>query len=139
MPIASLQMLWGKVYAIWDPFLSQAALKSRACSFDAFSMDFAGKVLGLTDESVRGIRETNVFADFNVGIHEGLRPVHVAEMSSIAGAQIAARLNKIGTTGFEIPNLFEWVREVISLATTKALFGKENPFEKDPSLIEALA
>jgi hypothetical protein len=132
-------MLWGKVYAIWDPVLSQAALKSRDLSFDAFSKDFAGKVLGLTSESIRSIQESTVFEDFNDAIRDGLRPMHLQQMATVAGGHIADQLNQIGTSDLEIPNLFFWARDLVTIATTKALFGKENPFEKDPSLAEALA
>jgi len=139
MPIASLQMLWGKIYAIWDPFLAQAVLKSRACSFDEFSKDFAGRIFDLTSKSSRQVHETKVLDDFNEGIHAGLRPVHIQELSVVACGYISGRLNEVASNGLEIPNLFLWVREVITIASTRALFGRENPFDKDPSLIEDLA
>lgn len=60
-------------------------------------------------------------------------------MNAAALDVIAERLNTIsGNNALEIPNLFAFFRELGYVASTRALYGIENPFEKDPSLMDDL-
>ncbi len=64
---------------------------------------------------------------------QSLYRMNVAALTYIAG-----QLHDIGDDGLRIPNLYRWLRHFMTWATSEALYGKENPVRKDPSLIEAL-
>jgi hypothetical protein len=128
-------MLWGRIYAIWDPLLAQAALRSRAFSFDPFIVDFVKKAFSLRRETFAKIND-EMLADFNDGIHAGMKTSFVLKMNANALNFVSKNFDGIREDRLEIPNLYLWLRDLVSLATTRALFGKENPFEKDPGLLD---
>ncbi len=142
MPVASLQMLWGKIYAIWDPQLAQNTLRTSTASFDPLVVEFAQKSFGLSEETFAKIRNNpDLVPSFTEAIHASMKASYVHEMNVNALNYISQVLDSSqpgGDDGIDIPNLYLWLREIISSATLKTLFGKENPFEKDPSLIESL-
>lgn len=43
-----------------------------------------------------------------------------------------------GSQGLEIPNLYLWLRDHITISVSNALYGAFDPFQKNPSLIQAL-
>jgi hypothetical protein len=139
-PIVSLQMLWGKMYVIWDPNLAQAALRARGPSFEPFVVDFAQKASNLgKDVFARVLSQPKLVPDFTDAIHASMQPALMHKMNVHALKYISGEFDRIrpGTGGgLEAENMYTWIRDLISLASTRALFGKENPFEKDHSLID---
>ena len=134
VPIASLQMLWGKMYTIWDPYLAQSALRAKTASFEPFESDFSQKTIGLSKAAAAKTTQPGVLPGLNEVIHVSLRPSSVHAMNVQALTFISRTLDHIGREGIEAPNLYLWLRDLITMATTRALYGKENPFEKDPKL-----
>lgn len=64
MPIATLPILNGKLYAIWDPTLVQSAYRNKDLSFEPFAAEFAQKDLGLSNDVAKLLRETDLVPDF---------------------------------------------------------------------------
>ena len=62
---------------------------------------------------------------------------HVFRMNTRALDFIAGRLEQVGVGGevLELDNFYLWVRNFMTTATTEALFGENNPFLEDPSLL----
>lgn len=142
VPIATLQMLWGKLYAVWDPQLVQAALRSRVASQEPFVVEFAQKSFGLSAETFAKVTSNpDLVPAFTDAIHNSMNSRNVNEMNTHSLEYISQTLDNIKAGedgGLEVPNLYLWVRDIITLATGRSLLGKENPFEKDSSLIECL-
>jgi hypothetical protein len=137
-PIATLPMLNGKVYAIWSPALMQAALKSKELSFTPFVQQFAGRVLGVPKKDQHGILENEqFFVDFFQAIHVAMMPKHLHQMNAFALSYMADRLNAIESTATHIENLYLWLREVVTQATTEALYGRRNPLRGRQDLVDA--
>ncbi|KAF4466265.1 7-alpha-hydroxycholest-4-en-3-one 12-alpha-hydroxylase [Fusarium albosuccineum] len=155
LPIATLPMLNGKLYSIYDPHLVQAALRSRIASFEPFVVDFAQKTFSLSEETVAKVKAPDVFNDFNDAIHSSFQAPMLHKMNVAFLASISAKMDPIsdGTVhankvtagreeviagGLKVENLYKWCRDVMSLATTKALYGDHDPFSHQPELIEDL-
>lgn len=149
-------MLNGKLYAIYDPYLCQQVLRAKLASFDPFQEEFAQKVFGLSQATYDKIRlNPQIFPDFTDAIHQSFQTDSLAKMNMRWLTDFAAKMDPISnrkpivdpdntgkeTTsqggGIEVENFFLWCRDVMTLATTRALYGDHDPFIRDKSLIEA--
>ncbi|TPX07067.1 uncharacterized protein E0L32_011055 [Thyridium curvatum] len=143
MPVATLPILHNKVYAIWSPDLVQSALRNKQMTFDPFMLDFSKTALGLSDHSMAALEGDG-------GLDESLNSETITAMKVAMTGQnlyrtnvnalgsIKSRLNVINEEGITIPNLYLWLRELMTQATVEALYGEANPMKHDPSLIDAL-
>ncbi|PNY22474.1 25-hydroxycholesterol 7-alpha-hydroxylase, partial [Tolypocladium capitatum] len=156
MSIATLPMLNGKMYMVFDPDLIQSTLRSKAAAFEPFLVDFAQKSFGLADATFAKITsQPRLVPDFLEAIHRSFQPASLHQMNMHFFGSISAKLDPIsdGTLkvdeansgrerkidgGLEVGNLFGWCRDVITMASTQALYGHNDPFTKDPSLIPAI-
>ncbi|KAI8682066.1 hypothetical protein NCS55_00460900 [Fusarium keratoplasticum] len=114
--IATLPMLNGKMYTIYDPHLVQTALRSRIASFEPFGIDFAQKTFGLSKETFVKVRRPNVFGDFNDAIHSSFQAPMLHKMNVHFLASISAKMDPI------------------SFGT--ALYGDHDPFGPQPHLVD---
>ena len=135
-------MLWGKIYTIWDPQLAQASLRSRTLSFDPFIVEVAQKSFGLSEETFAKITSNpRLVPDFTEAIHASMQPKYLHAMNVIALNYISRTLDEVSpdeSVGLDVPNLYLWIRDLITSATTEALLGNESPFSKDPTLYDDL-
>ncbi|KAM6535895.1 hypothetical protein FALCPG4_005421 [Fusarium falciforme] len=148
-------MLNGKMYTIYDPHLVQTALRSKIASFEPFVIDFAQKTFSLSKETFAKVRGPNVFNDFNDAIHSSFQAPMLHKMNVHFLASISAKMDPIscGTVrvdevnsgreelvdgGLRVENLYLWCRDVMTLATTKALYGDHDPFGPQPHLVDDL-
>ncbi|CZR62543.1 related to cytochrome P450 7B1 [Phialocephala subalpina] len=143
MPIATLPMINAKLYIITDPVMAQNAFRHKNLSFDPFTLEFAQRMLGVSDESMVPVRfagdEKNpgFLAQFLKEIHEAMRGEYLHKMNADVLNGVAVTINELGKT-FEPESLFYWLRGTITVATSNALFGSFNPFKDDPALGDAL-
>jgi hypothetical protein len=137
-------MLWGRMYTVWDPSLAQAVLRSREPSLEPFFLDFAKSVFGLTNEICQKIKDENdngLMSDYVDSIHASMNATSVKKMNVTALNFIAETFNKAtqgDSSAMAHPNMYLWLRDLITIPTTRAFFGKENPFEMDKSLLQAI-
>ncbi|KAJ8116812.1 hypothetical protein OPT61_g1847 [Boeremia exigua] len=153
---ATLPMLNGKLYVVYDPYLVQQVLRNNIASFDPFQEKFAQKVFDLNQVTYDKIRlNPKIFADFTDAIHRSFRTESLAKMNLRWLTDFAAKIDPISQRkpvidpenagqekiveqgAVEVENLFLWCRDFMTLATTTALYGDHDPFVKDKSLIEA--
>lgn len=139
MPIASLPMLNGKMYVVWDGSLVQSIYRNRDLSFGPFVMDFAQRMLDYDDEADKMVRGPKFLEEFVASNHEGMSGSNVHRMNANALKYVAAKLHEINDEdGLSIPNLFLWTRDIMTEATCEALYGPANPLKKDRGLIDDL-
>jgi hypothetical protein len=135
-------MLWGRIYTIWDPHLAQASLRARSLSFEPFVLDFAEKAFGLDPVAYKKVMEDpKLVPEFTEAIHASMQPKHVHAMNVKALSYISRTLDTIAPGedgGIEALNMFDWIKDLITTATTEALLGGHNPFSKDPTLYNDL-
>jgi hypothetical protein len=147
-------MLNGKLYAIFDPHLIQAVLRNKIASFEPFVTDFAQKTFGLNAETFAKITSNpKLVPEFTDAIHVSFQTDMLHKMNVHFLGDISAKLGAISTgtakvdvnnggkevvikDGLQVDNLYLWCRDVMSLATTRALYGNQDPYNADPSLVE---
>lgn len=137
MAIATLPMLGGKVYAIWSPIMAQAALRNRNMTFEVFLIEFTQYIFGLTDESKHALREGGAVAEILRQTPSSMAGQNLYRMNLRALVYVAERINAIGEDGLAIENVYLWLRDMMTMATAEALYGRrENPLAKDASLMD---
>jgi len=139
LPIASLP--WGgvskKTYVITDPALVQAAMRARTLDFEPFALEFAQGLLGVSDAEFANMPA--MIHTFAKEISAGMVGDHLRSMNLRALDYIACELNGVGKGSFkQVDNLWLWARDLLTMATTEALYGKENPFRVHEGLAQDL-
>ncbi len=142
MAIATLPMLGGKVYVAWSPSVVQSALRSKHMTFDVFSLEFAQRVFGLSDDTMKilwgnGKIEETVVPEIMHSIKAAMMNQHLFRMNVRALTYVAERINAIDERGLDIDDLYPWLRHLMGMATAEALYGHENPTRKDPSILDS--
>ncbi|KAF7546913.1 hypothetical protein G7Z17_g8090 [Cylindrodendrum hubeiense] len=140
-PIVTLPMLTGKMYAVWDPALIAAGLRNKSLSMKPHTLAFAKVLSQLRDETdtiIRGPENDAPIIEHMVRhvIPSSLAGSGLQHLNEVALEQLALRFSSISSES--IPNVWLWLRNLMTLPTTKALYGDEDPFFKDPSLQDIL-
>ncbi|PKS08611.1 hypothetical protein jhhlp_004997 [Lomentospora prolificans] len=129
LPICSLPMLNGYIYVINDPALISAAMRNRNLSFDPFSLEFAVGSLGMTQHHVDLFSAPGMMDEITHVIHSSLTGDNVFQMNVKALADISSLLNKVKPSeGLHVADVSHWLRDLMTMATMAAMFGKNNPF-----------
>ncbi|KUJ10373.1 cytochrome P450 [Mollisia scopiformis] len=143
MPIATLPMLNGKLYVITDPVMAQNAFRHKNLSFDPFTLEFAQRMLGVSDETMVPVsfagdeKNPSFLSEFVKEIHNAMSGQYLHKMNADALNGVAVSINGLGKT-FETESLFYWLRKTMTVATADALFGSHNPVKSDSDLVQAL-
>ncbi|KAI6779924.1 uncharacterized protein J7T54_000224 [Emericellopsis cladophorae] len=138
LPIATVPILKGKVYAIWDPFLVQAAYCSKHLSFIPFAVENVRGVTGYDDETHEIVTKTDILPAYFKSIYEGTTPQHIHHLNVVSLRHVSQHIDGIGPDGLVVSNIYLWLRNLMTVATCEALFGPRNPI-KDEQLQDALA
>ncbi|SPJ73901.1 related to cytochrome P450 8B1 [Fusarium torulosum] len=153
LQLATLPMLNGKLYVVFDPNLLQTLLRNKTASFEPFAIDYAQKTFDLTHETFAKVKVPGVYDEFTDAIHASFQTASLHQMNVEFLGCISAKLDpmskgtmranatthgreKVVNGALQMENLYLWCRDVMSLATTKALYGDHDPFGPNPSLIE---
>lgn len=135
--IATLPILGGKLYVIFDPAIVQSAYRKKTLSFEPFAAEFAQRELLLSDRVQDKLKNTNLVPDFFAAIHPAMTGDHLHRMNANALNYISKDINKISGQGsLEHANLWLWLRDLVTMATSEALYGSKNPLRQDRSLLE---
>lgn len=122
-------MLNGWMYVVNDPALIAAAMRHRHLSFDPFAIEFAGAAMGMTKPQIDIYSRKENLEGMTHVIHKSLTGDNVLRMNVQALADIADAINGVRPgVDLEVPDVFEWLRNTVTVATTNALFGKNNPY-----------
>lgn len=119
------------MYAIWDGSLIQSVYRNKNLSFVPFVVDFAQRELGYDAEKDKIVRETGLMDEFFDEIHKGMAPHYVHRMNANALQDVARTLNSVSDGDVEVPNLWLWIRDLMTIATCKGLYGPDNPIDHD--------
>jgi hypothetical protein len=136
-------MLTSKLYVINSASLAQSAFRHKNLSFDPFTLEFAQRMLAISNESMVPIRfpgddkTPSFLAEFVKELHGAMAEKHLGKMNASALQRVANTVNEIGTT-FETESLYLWLRNMMTVATSDALFGSRNPLRRDQSLVDAI-
>jgi len=126
VPICTLPMVGGKIYQINSPALISSAMRNKDLSFAAHAKKWAVGAIGLTERQFQLIMSQ--YDELNHTIHSSLTGKDLYQMNTMALRDVADTLNAIRPESeLHVPDVFLWLRDLMSLATMKALFGEKNP------------
>ncbi|KAK4465128.1 cytochrome P450 [Cladorrhinum samala] len=153
LPIATLQMLNGKVYAIWDPTLISAGLKSKNLSNVPQIRKYVSNLMRTSSEGTAFLTSPEG-DDLSIRmlqhvIPKSLKGENNASMTRAALSELSSTFTSLsrpsgsGDTAAEkiqIPNLWAWTRHTLVTATSAALYGpaSQDPFRLNPEMETAL-
>ena len=118
-------------------------MKARSMDAQSLTVDLIPRLFGVSPATVDHLLGRD-------GVHQSIAPEmerifratlsgeHLNRLILAALTCFGETLNSIGHEPVEIPNLYLWLRQAMSKATSEALWGKENnPYGKDTSVIDA--
>ncbi|KAK4128071.1 hypothetical protein N657DRAFT_551291, partial [Parathielavia appendiculata] len=134
-PIATLPMLTGKMYAVWDPYLTAAGLRNKSLSSTPHILT-ATPVLSQTSQTTTALLhgplgEPLVDKMMLKAIPASLKGPPIHRLNTTALTSLAAQLTTLApspTTPATVPNAWLWLRRLLTTATTAALYGPHDPF-----------
>ncbi|TIC89847.1 25-hydroxycholesterol 7-alpha-hydroxylase [Colletotrichum higginsianum] len=138
MAVATLPILSGKLYGIWEPTVIQSVYRNRLLSFEPFAVEFAQREIGFSNAMLKVIQETTLLPEFFDCIHKSMTADNLRQMNANALTYVSDALDGVcnGSETFEATNFFVWVRNLMTMATTEALYGPGNPLRNSASLME---
>lgn len=128
-------MLTRKAYIIGSPSAVHAAFRKKDISFAPFAKEFVCRMDVLSPGAKKAYAE---------GLHEAViqtfsSTMHgraLEDMNAVALDEVA-RLLPDGEGAVPVADTWHWLRSVMTLSATTALFGREhNPFNIDASLVD---
>ena len=144
LPIYTLNMLNGKVYVVTSPNLVNAVNRnSKRIAFSPF-VAMLGKRMTGHDEDTSRIVQHNLNGEHGPGY---VIDVHDRIVASLAPGKDLQQMTKAmlshlsiyikAVTGHVDLNLFEWTRKAVTICSTRALYGSENPFDKNAKFVDS--
>lgn len=139
-------MLNGKVYVITSPELVSAVNRNaKTLAFNPFIAQL-GKRITSHDQATSLIVQHNLNGENGSGyvleVHDGtmaaLAPGKSLEEMTLAMLQeVSICLTALDNGGSDEIDFFAWTRKTVTMCSTKAIYGPENPFNKYPELERA--
>lgn len=110
----------------------------------SFMVDFVPRIFGIKQGTMTKLLgkdgiHPNIMTRMEAVFRNSLSGPSLREMTTATLGEVAKTLNGIDRTcGVEVPNLFVWFRNLITQATSRALWGeKHNPY-RSQEIIDAL-
>ncbi|MCJ1247982.1 hypothetical protein MMC30_005197 [Trapelia coarctata] len=149
LPIYTLGMLKGRTYAITSPDLVAAVQRSpKVFSFNPFVLAVSQRLCGCSQAAMEivadNLDDRGIVADTKRYMHTAMAPgLHLDTMNETMIENVAALLGELDAEldacgdGVKELDLYAWARHLVSLASTDAIYGVENPFRKDRRVEDA--
>ncbi|KAK0643146.1 hypothetical protein B0T16DRAFT_331368 [Cercophora newfieldiana] len=141
-PIATLPMLNGKMYAVWDPTLVAAGLRNKHLSTLPQAKAVTPALCGITAETdaiIQGPMGEKVINDVFAALAPAFVGEHLQRLNSVALSYLGRYFNGLADeTEQTVPNVWMWIRGLMTEPTAKAVFGNDDPFSREPGLEQAL-
>lgn len=143
LPIYTLPIPWSKTYIVTSPQLIRAVMRQKTISFNPIVLEF-DKLFGFSPKTTKLIwlnhdnEKVDSYArDMQRSMHGSLiEGPAVHEMKARGLRIIGKELNSIGRE-VETKLLLPWLRDIVTVASSDALFGSNHIFAKDRRLIDA--
>ncbi|OKL60389.1 hypothetical protein UA08_04239 [Talaromyces atroroseus] len=147
-PIFTMALPGQKMYIVTQPELIQTVQKQhKTLAFPPIEAKFACKICGVSPEA-EAILNQNVNGDHGdfglsmesyAAMRDALRPgSHLDDMNRLMIQEVASSLDLLQPAKGEsrTVGMYSWLRETITTATTRAVYGPMNPYD-DKSIADA--
>jgi hypothetical protein len=117
----------------------------KAFTFDTFVSDAVRRILNVSEVDMKlFLQDPGVGGgpSYSNEIHDlmqsSLTPgPALSRMNTKFQSRLANSFNEIGTEGRTV-KFYRWTRDVVTHGACAAIYGFDNPYEDDPSLVESL-
>ncbi len=143
LPIYTLGMLNGKVYIVTSPTLVSAVNRSsKVLAFNPFIAQLGKRITG-HDETTSRIVQHNLNGENGSGyvieVHDAIVTAlapgkNLEKMTEAMLWEASAYLDKLKDQEVD---LFGWTQQMVTMCSTRAIYGPKNPFNSDPNLTTA--
>ncbi|KAH6687154.1 cytochrome P450 [Plectosphaerella plurivora] len=132
LPILSLPVVNKKIYVISSPGLIAAAMKNPDLTFEPFLLELSAGAIGMTQKH-RDIvsRDGNIDKGMDL-TRLCLKGQPLAKLNVAALDALAEPLHAIDDgQDLVVPDVWNWIRDVLGQGISKSLFGEKNPLTKE--------
>ena len=135
-------MLSRKVYVIISPDLITAVNRnSKSLAFNPFIAQVGKRITGHSEATSRIVQHNLNGEDgpgYVIDVHDGtlaaLAPGNdLEDMTEVMLHEVSRCLESL-VDGVEV-DLFAWMRDIVTLCSTRAIYGPSNPFNINPSFV----
>ncbi|KAI9150687.1 phospholipid-translocating P-type ATPase [Paramyrothecium foliicola] len=135
-PGYTLPILGGKLYLFTSPGFTDAVFKNRALSFDPHIRDFVAGSTGIDRAGLDIYENQEFYAAWLKIVYGSMTGPELLKMNIRAVDNIALALNQAITRDVTtIDNFFDWIRTLMLVASSEALWGTKSPF-RDPENVQ---
>jgi hypothetical protein len=121
-------MLGGKLYVINSPALISSAMRNADLSFEPFRTEFSQGTFGINDKCVDIISRKELIKEMVDVVHAKLTGPALSQLSLTALERLMQPLNGVKPGApLLVPDSFLFMRDHMTEASTRALFGTKNP------------
>ena len=147
MPIYTLETLNKKTYVVNSPDLVIAVQRNtKTLSFSPVVAGFTKRFSGVGNASMAKVYDNlngeaghwGLVIDTHDSMYTALAPG--VDLDRMSGTMLHALQPFVdglgGKNGNQVLDLYSWVRHAISISSTRAAYGPQNPFDADPTLVD---
>ena len=142
LPIYTLRVLNSKIYVVTSPELINAVNRnSKALAFNPFVAQLGKRITGhdeptshIVQHSLNGEEGPGYVVDVHDRIVAALSPGrYLEEMTNSFLKDAWHYLDRLETDN--VVDLFAWTRDVVTMSSTRAIYGPGNPFDNNPEFV----
>jgi len=144
LPIYTLNMMNSKVYVVAAPELINAVNRnSKALAFNPFIAQLGKRITGhdettghIVNHNLNGENGSGYVIDVHDKLVASLAPGK--DLENMTGVMLEEGLVYLQELEFDpVVDLYAWTKSLMTICSTRAIYGPENPFSKDTSLVDA--
>lgn len=134
-----------KIYVVTSPELVSAVNRTKALAFNPFIAQLGKRITGhdqatgqIVQHNLNGENGSGYVIEIHDGIMTALAPGNCLENMILTVLQeVSTYLAALDYEGTKEIGLFTWTRKIVTMCSTRAIYGPENPFNQDPDLEQA--
>jgi hypothetical protein len=133
------------IYLVTSPALAREVFRSCNLAFSSLSIEPSPRIFRFSKETIDSLTRTDqccpatasATQELNFAMHDGLARSNFQSLILASLNRFSFAINGMGQET-ELESLYGWIRKTIALATSRALFGAEDPLNKDHALVNSL-
>jgi hypothetical protein len=133
------------IYLVTSPALAREVFRSCNLAFSSLSIEPSPRIFRFSKETIDSLTRTDqccpatasATQELGFAMHDGLARSNFQSLILASLNRFSFAINGMGQET-ELESLYGWVRKTIALATSRALFGAEDPLNKDHTLVNSL-
>lgn len=133
------------IYLVTSPALAREVFRSCNLAFESLSIEPSPRIFRFSKETIDSLTRTDqccpatasATQELSFAMHDGLARSNFQSLILASLNRFSFAINGMGQET-ELESLYGWVRKTIALATSRGLFGAEDPLNKDHALVNSL-